>query len=295
METGAAGRPMVAPAAQMAADSIATIDEQVAAAARLVAAERTDVDPAALPGLAQEMTALGAVLAQWPQAIRPSALKALQSAFSVDTGALAGWAAVDRNDRASLLAFARSLAAAVRVSGGSIAEVANALAPFSDTLEQANSAMRSEMSSVSQRLAAEQQSAAALQRQVEAQQRRIEWYRENPFLMVLEGLTIVGLIAELTDISNAEAQASRTQGELARIEQQMAQFTAVRGPLLNLTVGVTLLSGGISNMQTGIQQIGNILNDILEEQLLAMILAAQLEQIVEDLTSADQIIREILA
>ena len=59
-------------------------------------------------------------------------------------------------------------------------------------------------------------------------------------------------------------------------------------------MAVTGLSGGVSNMQTAIVQIGNTLNDIIQQQPLPAILAAQLETMVQDLTSTDALINQVL-
>lgn len=276
------------PAAQLAADSISTIDAQLAAA------DRFNVDPGAVPGLAQAMTGLQAALSQWPRTIRPVAVQLLQSALSVDEAALAGWSAVDTTDGAALLAYARSLASAVSASAGSVAQLENRLIPFREAIDGANSALQTELSTASQQLAADRQSIVALQHQAQAQEAVIDRYRQDPALMILEGLSIVGLILELKTIVGDEAQARQTERRLALAGQQMAQFMAVRGPLTSLSVAVTGLIGSISNMQAGIEQISGSLTQLTAEQPIPGILAAQLEQIVEDLSSADGIIRQIL-
>jgi hypothetical protein len=278
----------VARAAQMTADSVGAIDQQIGAAAAI------HVDPAALPRLAGDLANLNRTLAQWPQTLRAQVAQTLRTVLNNDIGALRDWPGVNQQDQSALLSFARLLQGVVGSGATAIGQLGNAVAPFRTAIDASVSTLDTDLKAVSDQLTAEQQTVAALEAQVRQQQNRIQYYRDHPWKLILDGLSIVGLIEDLNNIINADNQARAALSRLQQAMPQLQQLAAARGPLLSLSMAVTGLGGGVANMQTAIAQIGNTLNGIVQQPPLPAILAAQLGAIVEDLTSADGVINEML-
>jgi DNA repair exonuclease SbcCD ATPase subunit len=280
---------LVARATQMAADSIGVIDEQIRAAGAI------HVDAAALPSLSNDLGALNRTLQQWPQQLRALAVETLRGALNLDTAVLQNWPRINQQDQGALLNFARVMQQYVNNASGAIGRLQTALAPFRTAIDQSVSTLQGDLRTVSNQLAAEQQMANMLEQQVQQQQDRINYYNSHPWQLILDGLTIIGLIRDLQNINNAENEAREALSRLRQIEPQLQQLSQARGPLLGLSLAVAGLGGGVGNMQTAIAQVANQLNGILQQPPLPAIMAAMLGAAVEDLSAADGIINEMLA
>jgi hypothetical protein len=278
---------VVARAAQMTADSIGAVDQQIQAAAAI------HVDPV-VPGFAEDFATLNNALAEWPRTLRPLTINTLTGALAEDTPVLQNWGTINQQDQNALVGFATLLQAATSNISGSLGRLGGAVAPFRTAIDNSVSRLQSDLKTLSTQLAVEQQQAATLASEVNQQMQRIQYYRDNPWQLVLDGLSIVGLINDLNTIINASNQARAALSRLQQIEPQLQQLGAARGPLLTLSVAATGLGAGVSNVQTAITQVGSSLSDILQTPPLPAILSAQLGAFVEDLTTTNGIIHEVL-
>lgn len=278
---------LVARATQMAADSVGAIDQQVAAARAI------RIDASVLPSLAAHVASLNGVLAQWPDALRARVIDTVQRAIAFDDGIAEAWATVPRDDAGRLLDFARVLQAGLAAQDDAARTLGGQVGGFRAAVDAAVSQLQTDCNAVSARLAAEQQLAASLEAQVAREQARIDDYRKHPWKLVLAGLTLPTLIMELTQIIDASKQASAALSRLREVEGQLGQLAAARGPLLQLSLAMTGLGGGVSNMRTALDQMANDLGAILDQPPLPPIIAAQLQTMMQDLASARAIAAEL--
>jgi hypothetical protein len=280
---------LVARSAQMAADSIGSIDAQ----ARAIAA--ISVDGSVLPNLAADVAALNRTMAAWPQSIRGQTIAVLGQAVAFDSQIEASWGSVPQDNQAALVAFARVLAAGVSQQEAGVGQLESLVAPFRMAVDKSVSTLKSDLQALGGRIAAEQQRAASLAQQVHSQQARIDDYKDHPWKLILDGVSIVGLAMDLANIISANNAANSALSELHRVQAQLAQLSAAQGPLLTLSLAVTGLSGGVSNIQTALSQMSNTLNDMIATPMLPAIMSAQLGAMIQDLASARAIAGEVLA
>jgi hypothetical protein len=275
-------------AVRLAADSIAAIDQQVAAASAI------RVDSTVLPALGSDLGALTRSLGQWPTQVRPVAVQALRETLTIDSAATAAWAKVDRTSPQALLAYAATLQQAMATSGGDVARLTTVMAPFRMAIDQSISRLQGDLGAVNSQLTTERALVSMLATQAQQQRDKISYYESHPWKLILDGLTIGGLIEDLQNISNAQSRANAALSRMALLEAQIQQLATAQGPLLGLSTALVGLSGGLSNIQTAVMQVTNTLNSIQQRPLLPAIMAGQLQGAVQDLTAADNMITDML-
>jgi hypothetical protein len=280
---------LVARATQMAADSIGAIDQQ------FLAARAIYVDPQVLPSLSNDLAVLHRTLQQWPERLRPFAGEVLSRTWNEDANVLQEWSEFDKQNQGMLLIIARWLQYTVDNSSREFERLQAALAPFRTAIDQAVSTLRGDLQAVTSSLVSEEILAVILAQEAQQQQDKIHSIEHNPWRLMVDGMSIVGLIRDLQTIQNAENQARVALSRLQQLQPQIQQLAAARGPLLGLSLSVAGLAGGVSNMQTAMTQVANQLNGILQQPPLPAIMAAMLGAAVEDLSAADGIIREMLS
>lgn len=279
---------LVARATQLAADGIGAVDTQIAAVSRI------SIDPGVVPALAGDLAALKTTLGAWGGGLRAEAVGTLQKLVVDDRDLAEAWAGVNRTDTNAMLAFARVLQGAIQADEAAVAKLQGDLAPFDDGISASLGRIRGDQQNVDAELAAARQRAAGLQSQANALQDKIDYYKSHPWELILAGLSLPVLIAQLVDLISAIKTANEAMSKLAPIEAQIAQLANAQGPLLALSMGLTGLAGGVGNMVTALQQTSAALQQIIATPPLAPILSAQLEAMMQDLSSSSAIASEIL-
>lgn len=279
---------LVARATQLAADGIGAVDAQIAQVASI------RVDPSIAPSLASDLAALDSTLASWAEGLRGLAIKTMQTLVVDDERLASEWPGVDRNDPNALLGFARAIQSVVGADETAVVALQKALGPFDDGIESALSRIRADSNAVAGELANAEARARGLQAQVDAAQSRIDYLKSHPWVIILEGLALPALIAQLVDLIDALKTANAALDRLHQVQAQIAQLQAGQGPLLALSMALTGLSGGVGNMVTALQQTSAKLAQIIETPPLPPILAAQLDTMMQDLAASRGIAAEIL-
>ncbi|MGJ3265269.1 MAG: hypothetical protein ACFE0R_18765 [Salinarimonas sp.] len=279
---------MLSRATRLTVDGVGAIDQQIAAVAAI------EVDPSVVPGLASDLDALNATLAQWNAGLRDLVVGTMTSIVFLDDQLASSWDNVDRTDDAALLSFADSLRAQMAVENSDTTYLEQQLAPFSEGVDQSISRISSDLDALEAEIAAAQDRAVALNQQLKSAEDRIHYYETHPWELLFAGLSIIRLIEDMNDILRALDEANKAMSDLQQVERQIGQLSAARAPLLSLKLALTGLSGGIANMTTAIQQIGAALETILETPPLTPILSAQLAAMMADLARSEEIAREIL-
>lgn len=279
---------MLARSTRLAVDGVGAVDRQIAAVAAI------EIDPSVVPGLASDLDDLNATLAQWDDGLRDQVVDTMTSIVFLDDQLVRAWDDVDRGDDAALLAFATSLQAQLGVENSDTTTLEQQLAPFGESVDQSISRISTDLDTLESEIAAAEDRAAALNQQLKDAEDRIHYYETHPWELLLAGLSIIRLIEDMNDIIRALDEANKAMSDLQKVERQIAQLSAARGPLLSLKLALAGLSGGIANMTTAIQQIGAALETILQTPPLTPILAAQLAAMMADLERSEAIAREIL-
>lgn len=283
----AASAPGVATAVQATADQFTQIDHQVAAA------QDVSVDASLLPTLATHITTLDASLAGWTSTVRPSAVQALQHAFSLDETAVASWP-VDSNDTSALTAFASSLKQAVTGSLTEMQQVARLVVPLRQAVDTSLSALQSDAQAVSAQLEADQDALDELDDEIEDDEEAKEEYDENPMRYLMEGGVDIGSV--LTQLTTLLASESDQQAAVKRAQSTLdaiSQLSAAGGALTSLSTTLGALGTSLVDTQTAVAQVTNTLSGIIAEPPLPPILAAQLDSMVTDLKTADGIVTSL--
>jgi conjugal transfer/entry exclusion protein len=156
------------------------------------------------------------------------------------------------------------------------------------------STLGTDLNAVNQQIAALQQQMQQLQQQVQAQQAKIQYYQDHPWLLVLEGLTIVGLFETLQDMLSAEQAAAQGMAQIQQIQNTLGPLMQGVGPLRALITSVTGLSGGLINLDTAIDEAGNAIGQLPTGQVPDVVFVAELQTLSENFAQAQQIAEEIL-
>jgi len=279
----------IARSAQMAGDSISAIDAEVGAVRAI------SINTSVSPALAADVQSLQGLINDWPTTLRAQAQKTLGEVVTDDTQLATAWKAVDKSSATAMLGFAETLRSELKTDAGSITALNGDMAKFRTSADASVSHLNTDLQAVQQQLANEQALANSLAQQVRNQQKRIEYYKTHPWKLVLDGLTIVGLIDDLKNLINGQNRAQHALSELQRIEPKIAALSNARGPLLQLTTALMGLGGGLSNMQTAMVQLSNKLTGIISEKPAAPIIEAELEAAMQDLASASAIAKQVLS
>ncbi len=279
----------IAQSAQMAADSISAIDSEVAAVRAI------SINTSVSPALAADVQALQGLINEWPASLRTQAQKTLGQVVKDDSQLATAWKGVDKSSATAMLGFAETLRSELKTDAGGITALNSDMAKFRTSADASVSHLNTDLQAVQQQLANEQALASSLAQQVQNQQKRIEYYKTHPWKLVLDGLTIVGLIDDLKNLINGQNRAQHALSELRRIEPKIAALSNARGPLLQLTTALMGLGGGLTNMQTAMVQLSNKLTGIISEKPAAPIIEAELEAAMQDLASASAIAKQVLS
>lgn len=279
----------IARSAQMAADSISAIDSEVAAVRAI------SINTSVSPALAADVQNLQSLINQWPTTLRAQAQKTLTEVVTDDTQLATTWKGVDRSSAAPMLGFAETLRSKLKTDTDGITALNGSMAQFRTSADASVSHLNTDLQSVQQQLAHEQSLANSLAQQVRNQQKRIEYYKSHPWKLVLDGLTIVGLIEDLKNLIDGQNRAQKALSELQRIEPKIEALANARGPLLQLTTALMGLGGGLTNMQTAMTQLSNTLTGIISEKPAAPIIAAEIEAAMQDLASASAIAKQVMS
>lgn len=275
--------------AQQGADSISTIDQEVGAV------EAISVDTSVLPQLGQDVQALKATLSTWTGGLRAQAQSTLQALVNDDTAAEQRWAAVDKSNVQAMLGFAEDLRGQLTADEQAIETLGTALAGFRGSADQALARLNTDLQAVNRQIANEQAMANTLAAQVKHQRDKIEDYKKHPWKLILAGLSLPLLIKDLVDMENALKRASAAMSELHKVQARLTTLQNAQGPLLRLSTALTVLGGSVSNVQTAVDQVSSKLTTLMSDKPAAPIIAAELQALVSDLESADQIAKEVLA
>lgn len=276
-------------AAAQAADSISALDAEVAAV------RAVHVDTALSPNLARDVQTLQKTVAQWPNGLRARARATMTAVVTETTQASTEWKAVDRTDTKAMLGFAESLRTALTTDDTQVTQLGTAMQDLRSSSDASIASLRSDVASVNEQIANEQNRAKQLQQQVEAQSKKVEYYKDHPWKLVLDGLTITGLIKDLIDIENAYNRAKSALSDLKKVERTLSMLEQARGPILRLDTALMGLACGLTNVQTALGQISNQLTSLMSTPPAAPIIAAEIEAVLENLAAAKQIANEVLS
>lgn len=280
---------LFARATQLTADGIAMVDQKIAEVSAIA------VDASIAPALAGDLAALDATLGAWKGSLREKTLATMKALVVDDDALAAAWATVVRTSADALVAFAKEARARICVEEAEVADLRQALAPFSAGIDAALSRIRSDMNTVSQELANATARAQALQQQANGLRDKIDDYKNHPWKLILAGISLPALIEQLASLISTIETSHKALDRLNQVDAQIAQLRAGQGPLLALSLALAGLSGGVGNMVTALQQISAELDQILASPPLPPILSAQLATMMQDLAASRAIAAEIVA
>lgn len=278
----------VARSTKMVADSIGAIDQQI------VALQAVHVDSNAIPNLSSDLSRLDSLIEQWKNNLRSVMIDDLSEALLLNSKISTIWASVDQQNSEAMLTFAEKLKLLISAEDDTVLRLSAAVVEFRTAIDQSVASLQIDLNTVSEKLNSELNIVQMLRSQVQKQQEKIDYYKRNPWKLILDCVSIIALIEDLQNIIESENQAQSALSQLQEVQRQVQSLADTRSSLLGLSIAMTGLSGGISNVQTAISQIANTLNDILQEPPILVILSAQLNTMVEDLSTAQKIMAEIL-
>jgi chromosome segregation ATPase len=233
----------------------------------------------------------------WPNGLRAEVISTMQQlvafagSFQQQVQAIVS---LDGPELAKLPAVMAALQGQVATLAAQVKKAAADVGAFRATLDADTSTLGADLNGVNQQIAALQQQMQQLQQQVQAQQAKIQYYQDHPWLLVLEGLTIVGLFETLHDMMSAEQAAAQGMAQIQQIQNTLGPLMQGVGPLRALITSVTGLSGGLINLDTAIDEAGNAIGQLPTGQGPDAVFVAELQTLSENFAQAQQIAEEIL-
>jgi|GEM_PF-3478004 len=282
----AAARPLIT---SPAADSLAAIDAQVAAVLAL------SIPPDVQVGsLQQDVQNTQNEAKDWTNSLRGAVSQALEQVVSTSTGFASQVAAVGSMSQDDLTAFIQGFQQQVGALANTVSGVGGLIGNYRACLDACSGALATDLKAVNQQITTYQQQEQNYQAQMAAQQAKIAYYESHPWLLVLAGLTIAGLVAILVDMQEADAQISEESQQIAKIEQALAPLLQTTGPVTMLMTGVTYLTDGLLNLHTAVVEASNTLDQITDLTVARAIIEADVETVAQSLDQAATIANQVL-
>lgn len=278
----------IAKSTQMAVDSIETINRQIEVL------QKIHIESGISPALDVDIHALFNTVDIWKSTVCPQIVPALKDLLPESRRYKGELDSIGATNQQELLAFAKIMQKGIRVNETTVASVNKALVPLRTSVDKETANLQRDLQGINTELEAERRLVMNMEHQIFRQRRLIDYYNSHPWKLILDGLTIVGLIKDLTDLITAEKEASAALSRLKYLQPKIRQLQSIREPLLCLVTAITGLGAGLSNLQTAAAQVLNILEDIVAQPPLAAIIFAQLETVLDDLKKANAIAAEIL-
>lgn len=276
-------------AATQLTDSLSYIDQQVAQVLQISIPPNVSVGNLQLDVQSTKQEAL-----YWQQSLRGAIVTVLQQVITLNTDFAALAKSVNTLPQDQLVALVQKFQQQTGELATNVGGVGGLIGHFRACMAANSSALSSDLQLVQQQIQAQQQQMQQLQQQIQAQQEKIDYYRNNPFLLVLLGLTIVGLIVVLQQMQSEEQSINDEMRQIAETQQALQPLMESTGPINSMITGIGTLDQGVVSLNTAVSEAKNTLDQLTDLTVARAIIAADVATVAQGLAEAAQIADEVL-
>lgn len=276
-------------ASTLAADSLVIIDQQVATILGLNVPFVPSVS-----SLQPDVTRTQQEAHSWPATLRAGVVQALQAVEQLPASLTALVAAAPGLPTAQLVARVQAVQQQAGQAAANTTGISGAVGQFRAGMSANIGALTGDLSAVQQQIAQQQQQIAQLNQQINAQQQKIDYYKDNPWLLIALGLTIVGLIVVLQQMQAQQQQIAQEEQQINQTMQALQPLLQSQGPLASLLAGIDGLAQGLLSLNTAVMETSNALNQLQDLTVAPAIIVADLQTIVQTAQQAAAIAQQIL-
>ncbi|MEM1324002.1 MAG: hypothetical protein AAGG75_27320 [Bacteroidota bacterium] len=274
--------------AQVTSESISTVDSQIAS---ILA---TDLPTISVSSINQDFDDTKDVLGRWGTTLKAELTAVMKAVVSCAETLDEEEPAMETLAQSQLTAMVQTYLATVEALSEKLEEVNSDVATFYTDVDACISKINTDTNEINTEIASLNQQVADVNSEIKSQQSKIDYYNKNPWKLILDGLTIVGLIKDLDTLNSTSKNLKKEAAQLNSINAQLASLDAVQEPLAEISPSLSVLSFGLSQLHTSVSEVKNALSELLDTPTVPSLIAAELQSIQAQIDQASTYAQGVL-
>lgn len=223
----------------------------------------------------------------WPQTLKSQLTQVLNQLDQSIDQFKANEPSIATADRNTQVNQVKAIQSQFTTISNAIQSVNNDVDAFYQNIGNDNSLVKADYQNIVNQVNSLQTQAGNLEQKIQAQQKKIEYYKKNPWKLILDGLTIIGLIDDLNDLISNSKAIDKEIDSIKSIEAQLNVLNQVTGPVANLVTYSNNLGLGLVSLHTNIAESINTLTQLQDLTIAPAIVAADLSTLLQELTDLE--------